>query len=291
MMFSMSVWLQSLWRRWRHLRVEAFSEYLDGRLSPHRKQRMERHLDTCQQCRQELASLEYTVQLLHRVPAASVPRSFTLRVAPVREREARTTRLPSLAFGTATASVVLLLAVLVSADLGGVLTGEAPLSEQVATSPEAAAAPTLESTETEADVQQETAAEAPTMTMAQDALQCEATGKDEERQAILSSGIDAELEVPEDDLAAPTNMASQEAIPLPSLPEGVQQEAEPEAATADGTTVEAGGLPPAPTPAEVEQPSTGIIWRVLESLLGFFVLVLLGGVFWRVRRARSQITP
>lgn len=62
------------------------SEYIDNRLSNENKSLVEHHLETCEACSKELESLRMTVQLLHRVPEVSVPRSFTVTVpAPRRE--------------------------------------------------------------------------------------------------------------------------------------------------------------------------------------------------------------
>lgn len=68
------------------------SEYIDNRLDGESKSLVERHLETCEACSHELASLRMTVQLLHRVPQVSPARSFKV-TAPQPRRES--------AFGTA----------------------------------------------------------------------------------------------------------------------------------------------------------------------------------------------
>jgi len=57
---------------------EMISPYIDGRITQDEKQALESHLASCHECRQELESLRNTVGLLHRLPHAEVPRSFTV---------------------------------------------------------------------------------------------------------------------------------------------------------------------------------------------------------------------
>jgi hypothetical protein len=64
------------------------SEYIDNRLDGENKSLVERHLETCEACSNELESLRVTVQLLHRVPEVSAPRSFTVTVPQPRRESA-----------------------------------------------------------------------------------------------------------------------------------------------------------------------------------------------------------
>ena len=57
---------------------DRLSAYLDQRLGPPERGEVERHLETCQGCRQELESLQATVQLLHQVPQVLPARSFAI---------------------------------------------------------------------------------------------------------------------------------------------------------------------------------------------------------------------
>ncbi|HEY49492.1 MAG TPA: hypothetical protein G4O13_05545 [Dehalococcoidia bacterium] len=57
------------------------SEYLDNRLEGEERGMVERHLETCGACSEELESLRMTVQLLREMPEVQVPRSFALREA------------------------------------------------------------------------------------------------------------------------------------------------------------------------------------------------------------------
>jgi len=64
------------------------SEYIDNSLNSEDKSFIERHLETCEACSKELESLRVTVQLLHRMPEVSVPRSFTVTVPQPRRESA-----------------------------------------------------------------------------------------------------------------------------------------------------------------------------------------------------------
>jgi predicted anti-sigma-YlaC factor YlaD len=65
----------------RHLTTEQLSTYLDGQVSSEEHAQWDSHLQTCEQCRQGLASLRQTVALLHALPQPALPRSFVLSPA------------------------------------------------------------------------------------------------------------------------------------------------------------------------------------------------------------------
>jgi len=70
------------WVRTEHeLCQEDLSAYLDGQLTSRETGRIERHLETCAECRAELEALRHTVGLLRMVPEARPPRSFLLPVS------------------------------------------------------------------------------------------------------------------------------------------------------------------------------------------------------------------
>lgn len=94
------------------------SSYLDGELSSQEKGRFEAHLDTCEQCKEELATLRATVDLLRKVPVVSPPRSFAL----TRQSFTTTSRSVTMWPALATAAASLLLAVFV---VGGLVTSSA----------------------------------------------------------------------------------------------------------------------------------------------------------------------
>jgi len=123
---------------------ESLSAYLDGELSAGEKARVEKHLEECHACSEDLATLRQTVVLLKELPAVPAPRSFALRPAAIKP-QARITA-PPLGYGLlkgATALAALLLVLLIGGDLtlqflgGFPLAARAPLApaEQVALAP------------------------------------------------------------------------------------------------------------------------------------------------------------
>ncbi|NQT48889.1 MAG: zf-HC2 domain-containing protein [Chloroflexi bacterium] len=57
---------------------DLLSAYTDGQLDLKEQERVEQHLKVCPACREEIGSLQATVQLLHRVPQESPARSFAV---------------------------------------------------------------------------------------------------------------------------------------------------------------------------------------------------------------------
>jgi hypothetical protein len=55
------------------------SDYIDDLLGVEERSTVERHLEKCRACSNELESLRMTVQLLRRTPLVPVPRSFAIR--------------------------------------------------------------------------------------------------------------------------------------------------------------------------------------------------------------------
>ena len=127
--------LTSLFSRWRHPGTDALSEYLDSMLSPRRQAQVARHLESCDGCQAELASLQLTVGLLQRVPQVEPPRSFIFTAPPLVERPRRPQGALNWALAGAGASLALLLAVVLSADMVGVLRGDDGESAQQEASP------------------------------------------------------------------------------------------------------------------------------------------------------------
>ena len=93
------------------------SAYIDGRLSPRARSRMEKHLQGCETCRAELASLRHTVSLLRAVPAVRPPRSFFLPASEaVKQKQVRRRRLSYGYLRAASAVATVLLVLVVSGD-------------------------------------------------------------------------------------------------------------------------------------------------------------------------------
>ncbi len=127
-------------KRREHPGGEALSEYLSGRLAPGQARRIETHVDACAACREELDSLGYAVGLMRRVPMVRPRTTFVLSQAPS-ERAPRgwVLRLPGWAYGTAASVAAIVFVVVLSADMGGLLTEDAVSRAQ--DSPTAADAP------------------------------------------------------------------------------------------------------------------------------------------------------
>ena len=105
-----------------HHRIrESLSSYVDGEVTEAERLQVERHLETCADCRAEADSLRSLVGLLRRMPEIEPPRSFALAEAPAPVRG-----MPALqwALRTTALSTAFVLAVVFSADLAGVLPGD-----------------------------------------------------------------------------------------------------------------------------------------------------------------------
>lgn len=103
---------------------ERLSEYMDNRLDPLERVRLERHLEDCTRCQRSLDTLRWTVSVLKQAHAPALPRQFTLP-AP-----ARSTRAPAMGLSVlrlATALATLILVSLIGIDLITNLGGGAPM--------------------------------------------------------------------------------------------------------------------------------------------------------------------
>lgn len=104
---------------------EMLSPYIDGQLSPGERGLVEGHIEGCEACCQELASLQATVNLLHHVPIVSPPRSFAIAEVVPQRRAA-----PLTALSAATAGAVLLLAFFFISDALNLFSSEVLVEEQ-----------------------------------------------------------------------------------------------------------------------------------------------------------------
>ena len=113
-----------------HIGLETLSEYLDGRLPASQALQLEGHVEACDRCGLELESLRETVGLLRQMPMLEPRRIFTVGEAPLLAPTRPLFRVPSWAYGAAASVAVLVLALVTTADLGGLLAGEAAPSER-----------------------------------------------------------------------------------------------------------------------------------------------------------------
>jgi hypothetical protein len=123
---------------------ESLSAYIDGELSPGESARVEKHLQECRACGENLATLRQTVGLLRELPVLPAPRSFAVRPVAARAKPARAA--PSWGYGLlkgATAMAALMLVLLFGGDLALNFVGPS-LGFPAAQAPEVAWAPSLE---------------------------------------------------------------------------------------------------------------------------------------------------
>jgi hypothetical protein len=99
--------------------AKRLSAYLDRQVSDREYVRIKAHLETCEQCQQDLETLLWTKRLLRQVPVVPVPRSFVVREADVVASKFRPRR-TMFAMQWATAIVALLFVVVL---FGDALTG------------------------------------------------------------------------------------------------------------------------------------------------------------------------
>ena len=283
-----------------HIKLETLSEYLDGRLSADVRQKTENHLRACQQCREELESLDYTVGLLRRVPMATPSRSFTLdegiSTAPAPAR----VRVPSWAYGAAASVAAIFFVALLSVDMGGLLVRDI--------------------SDTRATQQAVNGTTAP-------AVSAEQAGDLGEGADQVAAGADQPPQPGTEELKNGASVAPEEDAPQYDEPQGTQvpslgaqaEEAEsklsvandeappPEPGQAEGglgppqtqgPTAIAGAQAPAAEGGPLGPPAAGdagsttaTIWRVLEGVLGGIALLLVVSILWqrrrRVRKASS----
>lgn len=101
------------------------SPYIDRQLTSSERGLVEAHLERCEACCRELESLRAVVNLVHRVPLVSPPRSFAIaEVVPKRRA------VPVAVFSAATAVAVLLLAFFFVSDALNLFASEVPVEEQ-----------------------------------------------------------------------------------------------------------------------------------------------------------------
>jgi len=243
----------SLWNRLRqsdHGEVrQLLSPYLDGEVSEREKTFVEKHLPSCQTCRDELESLRWTTGLLGQVATEPLPRSFTLRRADVEPAR----KVPRLRWAYpllrgATVVTALLLMVTLAVDWGtgrSALPAGAPVQTR-----------SIQSLQEGKQLPQESAPQvAPLATR------------------VANAG--AQEPLPSDNAPA---------VPPPPL-----KTAPTAAATArqsaTNTPVSAGAAaeqpapPPSPTPAASRH-----VWGLIESALGALLLLLLGATWWTASR-------
>ncbi len=138
---------------------EKFSPYLDSRLEPIERDEVRYHTERCKECQYEVESLKIMRELLHRMPVAPVPRSFTLAEAHAR-RSWFSFEMPSISLENsmraAAAAAIILFALLISLDFSGVISEQDSPSEKemvgtIAVTPAPSGTPATEQPSIEGD--------------------------------------------------------------------------------------------------------------------------------------------
>lgn len=248
-------------KREQHLEPELLSEYLDGRLAPIERQRVEAHAQSCQACREELESLRATVAMLRHAPQPALRRSFVLTRAPaVVPARPRPSRVQAFAFSAAVGLVALFVTV-TALDLGGALMVASPAPQP---GPQFEALKASQPTEG-VPVAVESVPPAP------EAMPT---------PAPVATPTPAPLRMFAQDKSAETVAAAQAPVPPEAAPT-------PEATPVQEALVMA---PEAPTPAPDEAPSLAVerstpwAWRLAEGLLAGAALLLTGLGLWHWAR-------
>jgi hypothetical protein len=274
------------WRKSEHQWVEeSLSAYLDGELSSPDRARVEKHLQQCEACAENLATLRQTVSLLKELPVVQAPRSFAVRRAAVEVKRAAP---PAWGYGLlkgATALAALLLVLLIGGDLALHFVGApmayfapaAPAAEVAlapSVEPELAPAPgeeepllgqTKAAEPSDTEVPPENAEEAPAPVaepteavgayeapheMASPAARAEDAGPAATPTAAVPSGAGIPVEGEGVGGGEPVTATAAPATPAPSTTdeETVQPAAEPEATVPAPEWTEERATAPAPTP-------------------------------------------
>ncbi len=149
----------------RHISPETLTEFLDGRLRSRSqtRERLERVMSTCADCREEMESLRATVAALRQLPVFAPRRSFVMAAPPVaspavvyQRRAVSPFRVPQWAYAGAASVAALVLAVLVSMDASGLVApsgAAAPGAAALKSAATASPSPESESPVQDADAQ------------------------------------------------------------------------------------------------------------------------------------------
>ena len=247
-----------------HLGGEMLSEYLSGRLTPEEARRVETHVDACAACREELNSLGSTVGLMRRVPMASPRTTFVLLEAPIGgPPRGWVSRLPGWAYGAAASLAAIVFVVVLSADMGGLLTEHAVTRGPDSLTPAVTPAPVPQAAPASAPAPESAAEETEYR-----AVRVEGGAEDEVLAAVatLAPALDQPLERREVTPApvatptpAPAAMAEPEAVEeqMDTAQPTVEPAAAPDPAMEQRAVTPAAAVTPAPAPTAEPEAVTG----------------------------------
>lgn len=119
-------WFRKKSGKTEHERIsKQLSAYLDDELADRERAAVERHLDTCADCRWDLATLRQTVQWTQSLPTVPLPRVFTIPAPAEAARAYRPSwRVPVLQGATALVALLLVFAFVGDFALTGIAPGE-----------------------------------------------------------------------------------------------------------------------------------------------------------------------
>ncbi len=240
-----------------HLDPELLSAYLDDEVSAAERALVEAHLSTCESCRLELESLEWTANLLRRLPVVKPPRTFYVTEGMVTpeprpslwERLAQQWR-PLLGSASLVAALLLML-VLVQPpgrDAGIALepADDMPIALRATERAELEVAEEAAEREEPAGIMEVAPPEQEALMVEEEEVTEEigAAAADEEAETVTAE------EEPVEEMAPELGIAAEEEVPAP-----VEAEAEEmlEAAEVEDVLPEAEPITPRGTPADVEE--------------------------------------
>ena len=274
-----------------HIKPELLNEYLDGRLSGIDLAKIERRLQACDVCQDELEELRATIAVVRRMPMEQPRRSFVMDAPPLEPSPARQSfhlRAPAWAYAGAASIAVVALAVLVSVDATGGLSPTADSPEAfVAAAPQSrASAPLAAATAAPAAVAEAAGATALTdqASIDQASAAPEADGDGAAESAVRPATDEGE------DSAAFTVTA---AAPLS---EPVDEKSGTPADAVENAAEPLPKLEPAQAPAVESAPAVDIAeapggtsswWRVLEGVAAGAALAFISVLLWTRRSSRN----
>ena len=295
----------------KHIGQVTLSEHLDGRLRGRLLERVERQLEECDACRQELADLQATVAMTRQMPMEAPRRSFVMSAPPMESTRARPNlalRAPNWVYAGAASVAALALAITVSVDATGGLSSD-PLRRDVETTAVATAAtsmqvtgfPTIESVSRSGEATGSGEPEAAPQSLAAAAPATATPGPTVQEDSAVGGAAD--IAAAGAGVAPPAPASQDDVVTV------IESAVAPEISGEDGDasnltdqrakalTIEEPAEAPAPVPEPAEPDlfdagsdgQTSVWWRVLEAGAGALALVFLAALVLRWRAGRPSL--
>lgn len=296
----------------KHIGQDTLNERLDGRLRGRPLQRVERQLEECDACRQELVELQATVSMMRQMPMEAPRRNFVMTAPPPEPARARpilALRAPNWVYAGAASVAALALAVTISVDATGGLSSDpvhrdvaatalATTAESVIVSAPGSGEPSGSSEEESAPPS--LAAAAPAAATSDQPVQREpaAGGAAAFGAEATSAPLIADDSATQDQGATLAESAvAPVAAPVPETTGADGDASTATSQTAEALTIEepSESAAPIPEPAEPElfdggaDGDTSFWWRVLEAASGLLAVAFLAGLVLRWRAGRRNL--